>query len=744
MTRSTSRCAQAAHRLLAACAFCLLLALAALAPSASAGTIAVTNLNDSGAGSLRQAIKDAAANETITVPAGQITLTSGPLAIASSLMIAGAGSGATSISGNDASRVLTITATSTVALSGLSITHGSDTSGAGINATGGTLTLQDVTVSENHAGGGGVAGFGGGIEFTGSGKLSLTESTVSGNTAGGGLEGSGFGGAIEYEPGADGQSFALSLTRTRVIGNDAGGGGAEASGFGGAIEASTGFKNGTISLSLVESAVSNNVAGGDGDEASGFGGGVDFGSGGDKNALTLSIDRSGVTGNKAGGGGEESSGFGGGVNFASGGAEVTQTLTVSNSTISANSAGGGGTEADGFGGGISFGSGTASLSYVTVAANSAGGAGGSSFGAGLDMGSVGTGGIGSSIVAANVGGNCSSAVTSLGHNIDDGASCGFKGTGDKSSVDARLGPVGGHGGVSSTQMPLSGSPAIDGADPATCPSSDQRGVARPQGGGCDIGAVEPAPPAVTTGSATSVGSSSAVVSGSVNPNFSATSYHVDWGTTTAYGNFTAEAAAGEGGTPQSVSATLDKLKPQTVYHFRMVVSNAAGTVVGADRTFATSQAPPTIIRKVKRANPLRVPALSGARLTNKRFRVGRSSTATFARLRRPPVGTSFRFRLVAAATVKVTITHSAGGLRRGRRCVAPGAKLRRAHAKHCTRTIVVGVLTRANMRAGVDKIAFSGRIGRRALSPGVYRAVLRASNAAGRSAPVALAFVVVR
>ena len=35
-----------------------------------------------------------------------------------------------------------------------------------------------------------------------------------------------------------------------------------------------------------------------------------------------------------------------------------------------------------------------------------------------------------------------------------------------------------------------GSPAIDAADPAYCPEADQRGVARPHGGGCDIGAVE--------------------------------------------------------------------------------------------------------------------------------------------------------------------------------------------------------------------------------------------------------------
>jgi hypothetical protein len=46
------------------------------------------------------------------------------------------------------------------------------------------------------------------------------------------------------------------------------------------------------------------------------------------------------------------------------------------------------------------------------------------------------------------------------------------------------------------------------------------------------------------------------------------------------------------------------------------------------------------------------------------------------------------------------------------------------------------------MRAGADVVAFSGRIGRRALAPRVYGAVLTASNAGGRSKPVGLVFIV--
>jgi hypothetical protein len=57
---------------------------------ASADTIAVTSLGDSGPGSLRQAIADAPDGSTIIVPAGTITLAS-PLAIAKDLTITGAG-----------------------------------------------------------------------------------------------------------------------------------------------------------------------------------------------------------------------------------------------------------------------------------------------------------------------------------------------------------------------------------------------------------------------------------------------------------------------------------------------------------------------------------------------------------------------------------------------------------------------------------------------------------------------------
>jgi hypothetical protein len=53
-----------------------------------------------------------------------------------------------------------------------------------------------------------------------------------------------------------------------------------------------------------------------------------------------------------------------------------------------------------------------------------------------------------------------------------------------------LDPLADNGGPTLTHALLAGSPAIDAADAAVCPATDQRGVARPQGSACDVGSFE--------------------------------------------------------------------------------------------------------------------------------------------------------------------------------------------------------------------------------------------------------------
>jgi hypothetical protein len=97
---------------------------------------------------------------------------------------------------------------------------------------------------------------------------------------------------------------------------------------------------------------------------------------------------------------------------------------------------------------------------------------------------------------------------------------------------------------------------------------------------------------VTTGPAENVTTSSARVTGTVNPGGAQTSYHFEYGTTTSYGLSTPDNDAGAGSADLGVSAGLSGLTPQTTYHYRLV----AGGVNGNDRTFTTgpNPKPPTV------------------------------------------------------------------------------------------------------------------------------------------------------
>jgi hypothetical protein len=88
-------------------------------------------------------------------------------------------------------------------------------------------------------------------------------------------------------------------------------------------------------------------------------------------------------------------------------------------------------------------------------------------------------------------------LTSQGHNlVGNKTGCTVTATtGDlfgtgASPINPQLGPLANNGGTTQTHALLSGSPAINAGDSAGCPATDQRGIARPQGVACDIGAHE--------------------------------------------------------------------------------------------------------------------------------------------------------------------------------------------------------------------------------------------------------------
>ena len=180
-------------------------------------SLAVTNTDDSGAGSLRQAVADVAPGGTIIfAPAlsGQTcTLTSGQILLDKNLKIdASALSAGFMISGNNASRVFEVAATCVVDLKALTIRNGyaSGTSYPGNTGGGiynsGTLSLTECTLSANQAIMGSNPG-GGGIENDG-GTLTATKSTFSGNS-------SAFGGGVENYLGT------LTLNQCTVANNSA-------------------------------------------------------------------------------------------------------------------------------------------------------------------------------------------------------------------------------------------------------------------------------------------------------------------------------------------------------------------------------------------------------------------------------------------------------------------------------------------------------------------------------------------
>ncbi len=99
--------------------------------------------------------------------------------------------------------------------------------------------------------------------------------------------------------------------------------------------------------------------------------------------------------------------------------------------------------------------------------------------------------------------------------------------------------------------------------------------------------VTPGPALIAAQGASSLASTAVVLVATVNPNGSAATWHIELGTTTAYGASSISQTLSAGAVGNAVSFPAAGLVPGTVYHFRFVVQNGTGTSNGADMVFTT-------------------------------------------------------------------------------------------------------------------------------------------------------------
>jgi chitodextrinase len=369
-------------------------------------------------------------------------------------------------------------------------------------ASGGSLTLNSVTISNGLANNG-TAG-GGGIMSHGT--LTVTGSTFTGNsapassgTSGGGINNSG----------------TLNLSTSTFTGN-------------------TGQEGGAVFNQKNATIINDTFAG---NTATIYGGGALLNAAG-----TMTVTGSTFTGNTGPGGGA---------------IDNDTTLNISDSTFTGNT---GGTN----GGGAIDNFGTTTVTQTTFAGNS------SLYGANILNYTGFTLKISMSIVANGQGGgpNCGGGqpVSDAGYNIDTGSTCGFSTASHSlSNTSPHLGPLAANGGPTQTMALPAGSPAVDAIPASTsgCTgSTDQRGIARPQGAGCDIGAYE----LVQSGSGTPSVPTGLTVTGTTSSSVSL-SWNASSGSPTGYTVYRNGKAIGTTGGPTATTYTDVTASPSTTYTY---------------------------------------------------------------------------------------------------------------------------------------------------------------------------------
>lgn len=427
-----------------------------LAPAAHAANFPVTNLNDSGAGSLRDAITDAnsaAGADTITF---QSSL-SGTINVASALQsldeltINGPGSAAVTLDGADANRILF--ADSRLSVSDLSFANGNAGGyDGGAIAVYDRLTLDGIVVTSSSA------NRGGGV-FVGGNDIRISDSRFSGNDAsyvGGGFASDGYSGVAPTDAimitgsvftnntaDSSGGGVALydnyvptSVDTTTVSGNEVTGAGSSVENGGGIWIEDT--YNG-FSTILSNSTITDN-------STPDAGGGVSFG---ENFYGTTQVVNSTVAGN-------HSDDAGGGIQFA----DNDVPFELIDSTVTGNSAVRGGGVFRGYAGGGNTSDSSLDVSSSVLSGNTASGTG-------ADFAESANVNPGSDLT---VGNSLVQNVTGVTYTADPAGS-------NIIGADPKLGALADNGGPTQTRLPDPASPLVD-AGLANGLTKDQRGLAR--------------------------------------------------------------------------------------------------------------------------------------------------------------------------------------------------------------------------------------------------------------------------